>query len=66
MIHELSLASRTLGVVGSDPTRGMDSVCSFCVYFDLCTYSGLATGLSPVQGTHPTMYRVTKLEKAKD
>jgi hypothetical protein len=43
--------SRT-GIVGSNPTRGMD-VCVrlFCV----CVGSGFATGSSPVQGVLPTV-----------
>jgi hypothetical protein len=41
------------GVVGSNPTRGMDvSVRLFCVYAVLCADNGLATGWSPVQGVY--------------
>jgi hypothetical protein len=45
------------GVVGSNPTRGMD-VCVrlFCVYAVLCVGRGLDTGWSPVQGVLPTVY----------
>jgi hypothetical protein len=43
--------------VGSNPTRDMD-VCVhlFCVV--KCVGSDLATGLSPVQGVLPTVYRL--------
>jgi hypothetical protein len=52
------------GIVGSNPTRGMD-VCVhlFCVCIVLCVGSGLATGWSPVQGVLPTVYRIKKLKK---
>jgi hypothetical protein len=46
------------GIVGSNPTRGMD-VCVrlFCVCVVLCVGSGLATGLSLVQGVLPSVYK---------
>jgi hypothetical protein len=51
--------------VGSNPTRGMD-VCVdvFCVYVLLCVGNGLATGLFPVQGLLPSVYRIKKLKNA--
>jgi hypothetical protein len=54
------------GVVGSNPTRGMD-VCArlFCIYVVLCVGSGLATGWSPVQGALPTVYWLRNWRKAK-
>jgi hypothetical protein len=43
--HELSSPARTLGIVGSNPTGGMD-VCVrlFYVYVVLCVGNGFATG----------------------
>jgi hypothetical protein len=35
----------------------------FCVCVVLCVGRGLATGLSPVQGVLPTVYRIKKLKK---
>jgi hypothetical protein len=54
------------GVVSSNTTQGMD-VCVglFCVYV-LCVGNGLSTGLSPVQGVLPTLYRITELIKATE
>jgi hypothetical protein len=47
------------GVVGSNPTRGIDvSVRLFCVCVVLCVGSGLATGLSPVRGVLPAVCRL--------
>jgi hypothetical protein len=44
-----------IGVVSSNPTRGMDVCVSlFCV----CVGSGLATGWSSVQGVLPSVYRL--------
>jgi hypothetical protein len=44
------------GVVGSNPTQGMD-VCVHLlyVYVILCVGSGLTTDLSPAQGVLPTV-----------
>jgi hypothetical protein len=54
------------GLVGSDPTRGMD-VCLrlFYVYFVLCVGSGLVTGLSPVQGFLVRVYRLRNWKSAE-
>jgi hypothetical protein len=56
-------ARSNTGVVGSNPTQGMD-VCVrlFCVYVVLCIGRGLATGLSPVEGDLPFVYRMKKLQ----
>jgi hypothetical protein len=53
------LARLTTGVVGSNPTRGMD-VCVrlFCVCVLLCVGSGLVTGWSPVQVVLAILYRL--------
>jgi hypothetical protein len=57
-------ARSNTGVVGSNPTRGMDvCVCLFCVCTVLWVGSGLATVWSPVQGVLLTVYRITKLKK---
>jgi hypothetical protein len=58
-------ARSNAGIVGSNPTQRMD-VCVrlFCVCVILCVGSGLATGLSLVQGVLPTVYRIKKLKKA--
>jgi hypothetical protein len=48
-------ARRNIGIVGSNPTRGMD-VCVYYVFVLSCAGSGLATGLSPVQEVLPTVY----------
>jgi hypothetical protein len=47
------------GIVGSNPTKGMDvwcvCVCAFfCVYVALCLARGLATSWSLVQGVLPS------------
>jgi hypothetical protein len=57
-------ARSNTGIVGSDPTQGMD-VCVrlFYVCVFLCVGSCLATGWSPVQGVLPTVCRVEKLKK---
>jgi hypothetical protein len=52
------------GIVGSNPTEDMYVCVSlFRVCVVLCVGSGLATGLSPVQGLLPTGYRIKKLKK---
>jgi hypothetical protein len=54
--HELFSPAQTFVIVGSNPIRGMDvCVLLFCVCVVLCAGSGLATGLSPVQGALPTV-----------
>jgi hypothetical protein len=51
-------ARSNTGIMGSNPTRGMDVyVCLFCVFVVLCVGSGLATGWSPGQQVLPTVYR---------
>jgi hypothetical protein len=35
----------------------------FCICVVLCVGSGLAAGLSPVQGVLPTVYKIKKLKK---
>jgi hypothetical protein len=42
------------GIVGSNPTRGMDVSVFFCVVVS-CVGRGLPTGRSPVQGLLPTV-----------
>jgi hypothetical protein len=56
-------ARSNTGVVGSNPTLGMD-VCVrlFLVCAVLCVGSGLATGWSLVQGVQSAAYRITKLK----
>jgi hypothetical protein len=57
-------AHSNAGIMGSDPTQGMDVyVCLFCVYVAPYVSSGLATGWSPGQGVLPTVYRIKKLNK---
>jgi hypothetical protein len=52
-------ARSNTGIVGSNPTQGMDHCVSlFCVCVLLCVGSGLATGSSVVQGVLPTVYRL--------
>jgi hypothetical protein len=41
-------------IMGSNPTRGIDCLCAFL----LCVGSGLATGLSPVEGVLPAVYGI--------
>jgi hypothetical protein len=50
------LAISNTGIVGSNPTRGMD-VCVrlFCVYVVLCVGSSLERGSSLVQGVLPSV-----------
>jgi hypothetical protein len=57
-------ARSNTGVVGSNPTLGMD-VCVrlLCVCIILCVGCGLAAGWSSVQGVLPTVYRIQKLKK---
>jgi hypothetical protein len=57
-------ARSNTGVVGLNPTRGMDiCVRLFCFCAVLCVSRGLATDWSPVQGVLPTVYRISKLKK---
>jgi hypothetical protein len=55
-------ARSNTGIVGSNPTRGMDNtdVCVrlFYVYVVLCVGSDLATCWSSIQGVVPTVYRL--------
>jgi hypothetical protein len=44
-------ARSNIGIVVSNPTQGMD----VCFYFVFVLYSGLASGLSPVEGGLPTV-----------
>jgi hypothetical protein len=52
-------ARSNAGIVGSNPTQGMDvlcvCMCLFCVCVVLCLGSGLATGWSLVQGALPAV-----------
>jgi hypothetical protein len=59
-----AFARSNTGIVGSNPTRGMD-VCVrlFCVCVVLYVGSGLATGWYPIHGAVPTVYRIKKLKK---
>jgi hypothetical protein len=58
------VARSNAGIVGSDPTQGMDvSVRLFYVCVVLCLGSGLAMGSSGVQGVLSTVYRIKKLKK---
>jgi hypothetical protein len=74
IIEPITVASRSkawtifarsnAGIVGSNPTQGMDVCVSlFCVYVVLCAGRGLAMGWSPVQRVLPTVYRIKKLKK---
>jgi hypothetical protein len=65
--HEPPSPARTLGVVGSNPTRCID-VCVrlFCVCVVLCVGSGPAKVWSPVQVFLPTVYRIKKLKSRQD
>jgi hypothetical protein len=57
-------AGSNTGIVGSNPTRGMD-VCVrlFCVRVVLWVGCGLTTGWAPVQGVLPTVYSIKKLKR---
>jgi hypothetical protein len=59
-----AFAHSNAGIVGSNPTWGMD-VCVrfFCVCVVLCVGSGLATDWYPVQGVLPTVWKIKKLKK---
>jgi hypothetical protein len=61
-----ALARSNGGIVGSNPTQGMD-VCVrlFCVYVVLCVGSGLSTGWSPVQGVLQTVLRLSNWSETK-
>jgi hypothetical protein len=57
-------ASLNAGILGSNPTQGMDVyVRLFCVHVVLCVDSGLASGWSPVKVVLPTVCRINKLKK---
>jgi hypothetical protein len=60
------LARLNTGIVGSNPTRGMD-VCVrlFCVCVLLCIRGLLATGWSSVQGALPTVCALRNCKSAK-
>jgi hypothetical protein len=55
------------GIVGSNPTRGMD-VCEhlFCLCVFPCVGSGLATVWSPVQGVLLTVYKLRDWKRGQD
>jgi hypothetical protein len=54
------------GIMGSNPTRGMDVCLSlFRVCVVLCIGRGLATGRSPVQKVLPTVHRLRNWKSAK-
>jgi hypothetical protein len=58
-------ARSNTGVVGSNPTRGLDiCVRVFCVCV-LFVGSDIATGWSPVQGVLPAVYGIKKLESSQ-
>jgi hypothetical protein len=56
--HEQSLNA---GIVGSNPTQDID-VCIYSVFILSFVGSVPATGLFPVQGVLPTVYRIKKLK----
>jgi hypothetical protein len=59
-------ARSNTGIVGFNPTRGMDiSVRLFCLCVVLYVSSGHATGWSPDQGDLPTVYRNKKLKNRR-
>jgi hypothetical protein len=64
LMQELPSLARTLESWDRIPLKVMD-VCVrlFCVCVVLCVGSGPATGISPVQGVLPTVYRIKKLQK---
>jgi hypothetical protein len=47
-------ARSNTGIVGSNPTQGMDVCLVYSVFMLSCVGSGLAMGWSPVQGVLPT------------
>jgi hypothetical protein len=59
-------ARSNIGIVGSNPTRGMD-VCVrlFCVCVVLCVGSGLATGWSHIQGVLPSVYILRNWKRSR-
>jgi hypothetical protein len=59
-------ARSNAGIVGSNPTQGMDvCVYVYSVFVILPVGSGLATGWMPVQGVLPTVYRLRNWKTAK-
>jgi hypothetical protein len=44
------------GIMGSNPTQGMDVSVFFCVMLS-CVGSGLAMGWSPIQGVLPNVQK---------
>jgi hypothetical protein len=65
MVWRITVFACYTQIVGSNSTQGMD-ICIVCVYSVCVLRIGrdLATGLSPVQGDLPTVYRIRKLKKA--
>jgi hypothetical protein len=58
-------ARSNAGIVGSNPTQGMDVCLRLCAFVLFCMFgSGLATGWSPAPGILPTLYRIKNLKKA--
>jgi hypothetical protein len=54
------------GIVGSNPTPGMDvCVYVYSVFILFCVGSGLVAAWSPVERVLPTVYRIKKLEKKR-
>jgi hypothetical protein len=57
-----SFAYSNTGIIGSNPTRGMDVWLPLLhVFVFLFIGRGLATGWSAIQGILPSVYRITKL-----
>jgi hypothetical protein len=62
----IGFARLNAGIVGSNPTPGMDACVSFfCVCAVLCVGSGLESGWSTIQGVLPTVYRIKKLKSGQ-
>jgi hypothetical protein len=57
----VAFAHSNTGIVGSNPTRGMDVVCAFI----LCIGRGLPAGWFHIQGVLPTVYRIMKLKSGQ-
>jgi hypothetical protein len=64
-MYEMSLPiPKTVQLFVRIPVQALISVYEYSVFILFCAGRGLATGLSPVKGDLPTVYRFKKLKRS--